>query len=69
MNFSIGQKIKCISKSEHQKSFGNCKGSLSDLEIGNVYTIKSIDPHKWHTKFFLAGLVGSFNIVMFEAAE
>jgi hypothetical protein len=66
--YKIGDKVKCITTDENVQSFGCCQGKLSQLSIGEIYKIRDIEVHSWHTKFYLEGIDSDFNEALFEAA-
>jgi len=58
--------VKFVGCLPDQKRFGANTGDPSKLVIGQVYKVELEDVHAWHTKYWLADHIGSFNSVCFE---
>ena len=64
--FNVGDKVKCVSVDIEFQRFGNSSGDLSNLTIGNFYTVTNVEVQSWHTKIEIDGVIGQFNSELFE---
>lgn len=69
MRIGIGSIVKFTGCDELQHRWGSHTGNFKDLTIGEIYTVKCVEVHSWHTKVFLEGSEGSFNSVCFEEVK
>ena len=53
---------------EDQKNWGGNTGDIAKLIVGKIYTVKEVEEHSWHTKYFLEEAEGSFNSICFDEA-
>lgn len=65
----IGNKVVFTGCTEAQHKWGNNTNPDGILTIGQIYTVKDVEEHTWHTKILLEGIEGKFNSVCFEGAN
>jgi hypothetical protein len=61
-----GSKIKFIGASDDQVKWGSNDDPRDVLKINEIYTIKEVEVHSWHTKIYLEEAPGKFNSVHFR---
>jgi hypothetical protein len=60
-------KARYIGATLEQVNFGNCADPRGVLTERKVYEVARVEPHSWHTKFFLVGFPDlGFNSVCFK---
>lgn len=63
----VGSKVIFIGCSKEQSNFGGpYSGDTTNLIIGAIYVVESIEEHSWHTHISLQGIKGDFNSACFE---
>ncbi len=62
-----GSKVKFMGATDEQVSWGANDDPRGLLEEGNVYTVETVETHRWHTKYYLKEFPGKkFNSVSFK---
>lgn len=62
-----GDKVKYIGTSNEQVKWGSNDDPRGLLTEGETYIVEAVEPHSWHTKYYLKEFPGKkFNSVSFE---
>ena len=63
-------KVVFIGSTEGQVRWGSNDDPSDLLTIGKIYEVQKVEPHSWHTKYYLKEFPNKkFNSVSFEIIE
>ena len=65
-NFKVGDQVRYTGSIEEQVRWGNNDNPEGVLIEGDVYYVKKVEVHTWHTKLHLREIYGKYNSVCFE---
>lgn len=65
-DFKAGDRAIFIGCIDEQVSWGSNDDPRKVMIEGDIYTIKKVEPHSYHTKLYFRGIKGKFNSVCFK---
>jgi len=64
-----GSKVKFLGSTDTQVKWGDNDDPSKVLKKGEIYILKDVEVHNWHTKVYLEGIKGKFNSVSFKEVK
>lgn len=64
-----GDFVRFVKASDIQVNWGSNDDPRLVLNTNDIYEIENVEEHSWHTKIYLKGIKGKFNIVSFQKVD